>query len=716
MAELGDIGVVEVHRGVTPVTRGAEVQALGTALDATAKTVDAYARDDLLGDLAEAEQQALAIEAGTASGTTFDEFKSEHYDEKYGTAITSFVNQMRKYEALATQATSSGVRTNAQLLMQQALQKASAKYPWMRAELAAEANRYMSSSPSLTEMGLYDGATAAQRQAEADAAQTWIDETNKYARDVLRIDRRIPFGSVEFSRQYDIKERHEQAKLAAGREAANYQAQVDKDVREGIKIAERQLEKTGGMLSTFYDDLNHQLEPLRNARREFLAGTRSEVSLLHIQEQFNIDVLQSLDGQIALAQTSLRNGPDEIFTASTYNDPSVQAVYSRVEEHIEDLQIMRDSLASGNMDITEMIDTFTKMRGRERLDQAPTLSLATDIASVSGAALKLYADLDFSFESAHTLQQIADGMGHEISGMFSNSATALLDVAGAATPEEIRIKRNQVEVRSTTPGGSIESREPLDILGDTARHADEVRAFIAEGVANDDPVAAAMELNVLNRALQTAVRTVGDQINEQELSKFRGALAHPNMIDIVNAAGRDSLPVRELVDKIEKEWNDVMETPDKVVGDIINSAMRNAQTIGAPVSTLELMDINYDQLADNGAVEFVVNRKAIEAAFPISDEDASRTNVFGENVVANQVQKKRRRAIEIAQEQAIELSKRVTDYIRIQGLLNYAKSRVLTKPEYGVAFFTPSGDNSSLALIFGVMDDFDLEDPRVRQP
>jgi len=202
MADLGVINVVDTGRGTQPVSRNAELAALNTGLNVAGKIIDEGAKADLRGDLEQAQQDSITAASAASEQPDFTEFESA--DDSV--AVVGFVNQMRKHSAMAAQATSSNLKSRAVLAMQQELQNAKNKYPWMRATLDQEANRFMGSSPTLTALGLIDASIKAGTHP-ATMSQDWIDGVKETAYgkgpNQLGMDERIEFGTPEFSREYE---------------------------------------------------------------------------------------------------------------------------------------------------------------------------------------------------------------------------------------------------------------------------------------------------------------------------------------------------------------------------------------------------------------------------------------------------------------------------------------------------------------------------------
>lgn len=706
MAELGVIDRVDTNRGVGPVSRNSELQGLSSALGLTDKIIDEAAKADLRGDLEQATEDVIESAAAADAGRPeVETFESQQESE----AVVSFVNQMRKHAAMAQQASSSGLRARAVLAMQRELQNAKNKYPWMRATLDQEANRFMGNNPTLTELGMVDAAINAGTHPSAQS-QDWIEGIKQQAYgkgpNELGMDERIEFGTVEFARQYDRKMKRLQERQALERDEALAKAQDTADIRQLVTVGTKQLESAEGTLTALYDDMTVELGQIHDARSQFRQGRILESQLLEQEDQWQREVKPTLLLRLQNARLVMRDKYNELIPFHLQDEPDAAALNNRVNQHSQDIETIEAAISADNTNVVDLIRTLSLLRGQRRLETAPTLREFTDLANISEKALTAMGAMDFTFASAYDQQLISNGMGPEImTSMFPSLAADYIVSGGNLPPEERRRRRQEAYTRSNSPGGRVETNDPKVVATDAVGQI--LRNVNAIGTPElRDPVADRMYVGGTAAKLQELATAMPGGLADENILDLRDAMSSTNWVKLVDDVGRNDPNVREWVANVEQDYLGVIDKPRDWANSILELA-QDAQDSGGTgrVRAINLLDIDHDNLVSTGQLSFMVNEEAINAAFPLSETGDSprETSFFGLGESRNdRVRSKRQQVKRDMEAIARRLTEDATAYIRVQAHLSYAKNPSLTQPEYTKAFIQPVPGAQSIAAILNI--------------
>jgi len=664
MAELGDIRFNDVNRGTRTVDRSGEARALGGILDTTKNVINEAAKADLRGDLEMAQQQALLQAEAESQEPTFNEFQTEAYGGNEGPTVT-FVNQMRKHQAMANQATSVGTRNRAILLMQQELTSAKSKYGWLRAELDAEASRFMSTSPVLTAMGLADASTnagAGQSAISADWVQGIKDDAKR-----LGIDPRLTYGSPAFARQYNKK-----------RDAEN----------------------------KFYDKFTGPLTKMNDAKRNFELGNITETQLNEIQAQYYNGVQQDLVTQLVRTRMEMRDEFNQLWRGRFSDSDEYKAEKARLDAHIEDLETIEGLIETG--DVTEigiLMNAQREMRGHALLDNAPVLRQFEDLAQVTQKSMQAFVAMNLDFSSKWAMGDITNGMVPEMEKMFESVLSDHVVVNGEDTVDGRRRARANARNRSNSPGGRIETNDPTVIAADEVDRLYRIQRQAATPELQD-PKSAELNLGSYAKSFQTLASTYEglDNLDTDEKAQIRLVLADPAIVTNMDLAGRGSPTVRDLIFGIENDVQTQLDPTPVWREEIVAQA---SQTVGRDSGpALEYLDIDTSQLLEAGQVTFTVNEEAVNAALPIPDAAVTETTVvsaFGLRTVSENRELERAKWIRELEATAENLTREATNYTRVQAHHAYGKNPNATSVQYGLAWAPSSGNG--MDAIFKVMDD-----------
>jgi len=703
MAELGDIRFNDVNRGTRTVDRSGEARALGGILDTTKNVINEAAKADLRGDLEMAQQQALLQAEAESQEPTFNEFQTEAYGGNEGPTVT-FVNQMRKHQAMANQATSVGTRNRAILLMQQELTSAKSKYGWLRAELDAEASRFMSTSPVLTAMGLADASTnagAGQSAISADWVQGIKDDAKR-----LGIDPRLTYGSPAFARQYNKKRDAENKRIALAEQAAIVVAEDVVEVRAIAEVSRAQLDGPNGGLTAFYDKFTGPLTKMNDAKRNFELGNITETQLNEIQAQYYNGVQQDLVTQLVRTRMEMRDEFNQLWRGRFSDSDEYKAEKARLDAHIEDLETIEGLIETG--DVTEigiLMNAQREMRGHALLDNAPVLRQFEDLAVVTQKSMQAFVAMNLDFSSKWAMGDITNGMVPEMEKMFESVLSDHVVVNGEDTVDGRRRARANARNRSNSPGGRIETNDPTVIAADEVDRLYRIQRQAATPELQD-PTSAALNLGSYAKSFQTLASAYEglDNLDTDEKAQLRLVLADPAIVTNMDLAGRGSPTVRDLIFGIENDVQTQLDPTPVWREEIVAQA---SQTVGRSSGpALEYLDIDTSQLLEAGQVTFTVNEEAVNAALPIPDAAVTETTVvsaFGLRTVSENRELERAKWIRELEATAENLTREATNYTRVQAHHAYGKNPNATSVQYGLAWAPSSGNG--MDAIFKVMDD-----------
>lgn len=709
MAELGPIKATDISRGQTPVNRSAELGALNTALGLTDKVIEEGARADLRGDLAQVQHDALQSAAAGPTAPSYSEWNAEGGQDDH---LVGFLNQMRKHEAMAKQSGVSAYKLRAQQLMEQELQNAKEKYPWMKEKLHQEASMFMNSNPTLTALGMADAAINAD-SFETEQSQDWIKSVEKTAYDPvtgggLGIDKRIEFGTVEFAREYNKRMERRGAQQSLILEEQLNSAQDTYDARRAQNIVQRQLEGPEGNLSMVYEEVGSALDTFSRKQYEYRTGLIDEAEFLRYQDEWNRDAGLKIRKLISDAKIGVRSTVTKAFPGSLADEPEAKAWMERAEKHIEDLEVLEATIESGNANIGELIKTFSMMRSHKLMTEGQAMHFRDmlDLVNLAPGIFDLWARTDNTFGSAYDQQIHNEGMGPEIMGILMPSVLdAWKESHRGKDAQSIAKARAEIARNSPSQGtrilGATDREANLSDMG-MIEHAYK-RSVVPQLSQSSDAEGGQMMLATVSKSLQgIADRVDLDKWDDQQRFDLRKYMATPSWRNSIDAAGKDSIFVEDWLEQMQTSYFNKLDPPKEQIealSGVAQQTFRSAVGKDFPITRVLIADAS--RLDEDGIISYSVNTKAIARYIPeVTDDVPNRMNPeFGRGRSPKQEAEDARRALtKQAEEAARYLTTGMTQYIVPIALYNYAKSPTQQNPDYARAAELPFGNGTESLL------------------
>lgn len=711
---LDDIQVTSPSQGTVPVSGAAETAALATGLQVTKKIADEAVVGSLVGDLRDAEMDAM----DAATQSTPDVLSGGPADVLVDPSGLTSEEATRTYQNIqrllgaADQAQTSSHRNRAILEMQRALSSAKNKFPWAAQQLDAAAGRYMSNNPGLAQLAAIDTATTAQGAVDRVRAEKDLEDIKAYAYDELGMDpAAYPFGSKDFANKYGERTRIEQGSVVHEQKVRAVQSEANASAIDKGALWQEELTGEYGEVNRFYLSkqdliLGHAKEVARLTELGDTAG------LVEMENEWNTIVMPSLIREMAEGKIAINREYAKMFPGAEAQSPSGVTARQQADQAIEDFTIYQEALSAGVQEVGEIIKTHSAIRTQRRLDSAPSVRATLDLLSQPGASnmISLWDQFDFNYSSPAVKALIAKGYTNELPTMLT--AQIRLDAETDQSADSSTRKRNRATQRANgiSPTGVLVSADPdVNIAAAQADYEMHVRQAQDPAALNGDSGAtvASNSLNGMANDLEVlTLNTVGDF--DEIVDPMWESLASDNLRNLVDAAGGEtSAAYVDFRNVVQDEYLKEGYGPDS-----LNARMSEIyRTAGAvsvpgtsdrdPLDLLSVVEIDDSRLAEDGVITFNVIGEKVEELWPETTSVTDRSfilsgaeqtaNIFGlgdkvkeanaaidrvvapvTGALAQEDATKRVRELEAL---AAKLSTDVTNYIRVNSFLNLAQTK-----------------------------------------
>ena len=709
MAELGSINTTDTNRGVTPVTKESDLAALNAGLNLTGKVITEAAKTDIRNDLKEDADDAIAASDAALSTPVEYEPLTEEGLASSGLdltgvdkgAVVNFTNEMRRHQAIATQAKDNASRTRATQMMQRTLQQAKQKYPWLRNELQAEASAFISSSADLTELGLRDAGVNASNAGGGNT--DYLDEIKKRAYGTgaldLKMDPQIQMGTPEFAVQYERRMKKKQAEILLNEDTALFAAEKAPSARKAADITRRHLTAPEGLLMQVYDSIDGLVQPLHNLRNNFSQGTVTRGELAAEQDNWNRNTKPRIDKLLERTIVEMQADFAKIWAGNLASTPEAEANRTLLNDSINNVKMMRATLDGDVQDVKMMLSTISHVSTAQALDKAPAMRDLVDFIEATPVNLPdTLEKWQVTNANAWDMNLTADGLFSDMQDMYPNLFVRGQEVKGLP-PEEARAKRRanrtQGNPHRRLQGGTPE-QQAIDSFGSIAN----IRSEAATGKLAS-PERAKYGLVTYAASLED-LSTRFEPLAPEEKQELRDGLADPAILGLVEEAGRDSSEVQQMRLAYEQDFfgiggKDSLKAWNEEIKALAGTRIAQGTAEFAPgFSLINLVDFDESQIRDSGVVTFSVDtdavRNAVSTANPTLKENDG--NLFA-------LQEK---AINDAEKAAKKLSEQATKYTQATGNLVYLKDQRQKEPQYLRAFFETGAAAQGMNDIFQIFD------------
>ena len=703
MAELGDIQTRDVNAGVQAVGDGGGNAALKVALSVTDKVVTEVAEADLRGALATDAEEALS------------ENKAPIVAEKVpgDTAAIDLQNELRGLQSAARQGTDSGRVGRAQLQMQVTLQNKINRYPWLRDQLIRESAQFMGSSVDLSTLGLADAAARAGG-GPAGKAQERLDLISGVAFGDGPLDLKMdpgqyPLGGSEFAIEYTKRIGRRNRRIELEEQGALLKLETGASTGALLQHTEEQLQGPDGGISFAHEEMVRRMDDIQGIRSRIAAGDNTRASaneLAAAEEAWNAanGGLEQLQQFVAESQQQLtqefnaiwRSQQGEYGVMNPKLDPNYTAAKEMFDEEMTFLQTTIDMATEGSVDVVDLIERRSFLRGSALLEGTP---LTSDIADVVQAMPTVIANMDKlgmdrAWQSSWDKNKRGAQLLPEANILFSGKRTENNvrdhDKEELTGPEYL--DKTVAEQRASQE--SLNPREKAQIElehMDTVRNAFETisdKGYVNEASANDYFVSTIDTLTVL----MDHPNAVPDRADILEMRRQFSSEAMYEAID-ATPGGRANPAVTAVGLQLKYYWNQKTgDSRTKWQSDI----EEQVTTLRSPANlpTINFFDRDVDDLEKSGNITFTVNADRVYKAFDVSATGSSGLDDGGAGI-------RRSFADQFIRELEVEaesISKTMSNFIKMDTLISYI-ARPGTERDYLGAFTAPGAAQSLNNLV-----------------
>lgn len=708
MAELGSINTTDTNRGVSPVTKEGDLAALNAGLNLTGKVITEAAKTDIRNDLAEDAKDAIAAsDAALDTPVEYDPLTKEALTESGvdlsgvdRDAVVNFTNEMRRHQALATQSKDSATRTRATQQMQRSLQAAKMKYPWLRDELQSEASQFISSSADLTELGLRDAAVNATNASGVNT--DYIDSIKKKAYGEgdlgLKMDPRIEFGTAEFAVQYDRRTQRQQARVQLAEDVALFNAIDDKNARRAADITRRQLLAPEGDVMTMYTDLNRLIDPIQAVREAHAGGTATRGQLAEAEDNWQRVTVPHISRTLDKTIISMQTEFNKVWAGNLADEPQAEAARTMLNNSIENIKMVKASLAGDVRDVKMMLDTISHIATTKKLDDAPALRDLNDF--LIGTDTNMIDALDkwqVTNKNSMDLDQAAEGLFEDMEMVYPNIFVSATEVKGM---DEFAARAERKHNRSIgRPGRRVQGGTDIQILKDAFGMVENVLSEATNDRLNTPQHASAGLVTVAKYIEDTG--TINRPLHVDEKQRMRGHLADDAMVALVDNVGKESSEVQQVRMAYEIDYFGLDGKDDrKQWADDVSELARTRIAQGPAENTpgfalLNLVDYDETTVSEDGSLAFSVSIPRVREAVRLANPNM----VPGRDGSLFALEEK---AIREANAAAAKLSEQVTTFTRSQAHLEYMRNPTSKQPQYLQAFMDVGAESAGMNTIFNI--------------
>lgn len=419
MPELGTIAYQD--ETVRAPSREGELASIAGIASSLAQ---AKQEDILLGFKEEAQEAIRDVDG--------DEFEVPRMVPSGDPSLDSFRQKLATLKA-ASQQGNSNQRARAELEAKRVLNKAQARYPSMRTELAQEFGEVLRTDSALDDLATRD----AINESFSKEAAVQLAEIREYALDELGMDPRHDVTSPYFAAEYLGRSSELQIAEASGLfiGARNAEAEIDG------KVYEESWQKTLiGNRSLVYQALREPIRAAQQAAKAFQnPGNSSNAAVLREWEANKPMAIAEIDATIAQLEQEFFDTPIHLQDTAAFKRTKLL-----VEDTVAHLSTLRDAIDKNDMNLVRAWEVDSTIRQIKFREKNPDLAALNEWATESRVVIENMAtlggeDITLQHDIGRTMQQ---GIQGSLSRMFIDGGQG---VGSTETVEDInrRLARNR---------------------------------------------------------------------------------------------------------------------------------------------------------------------------------------------------------------------------------------------------------------------------------